>query len=217
MALLKIEDFNPDYSKIFGAQNIIDYSVYSDTANQKIGSVKNILVDENDGSFRYFIVDLGFWIFGKQVLLPIGRSRIDYDQQRVYAKGLTKEQAENLPEFAEALRIDDEYEEWVRAGYLFGATNVGIDSLHGVDSLGNLLAPNIPYDPVALGEVASLSVPHADHKTIHLPASINPFIDCETYMSENISSLYGINEEDHPLLKSYSERLANSRNRISRN
>jgi len=37
--------------------------VYTDT-DEKIGTVNDALVDE-EGHFRYFIVDLGFWIFGK--------------------------------------------------------------------------------------------------------------------------------------------------------
>ena len=41
---------------------------------------------------------MGFWVFGKKVLLPIGQARIDYNSKRVYAK-LAKNQVESLPEF----------------------------------------------------------------------------------------------------------------------
>jgi len=58
----------------------------------KIGTVSDALIDEQ-GNFRYLIVDLGSWIFGKKVLLPVGRSRIDYKAERVYVVGMTKEQA----------------------------------------------------------------------------------------------------------------------------
>jgi len=216
MALLKIEDFAPNYSEVFAENNVINYSVYSDKTNDKIGTVKDILVDEKDGRFRYLIVDLGFWIFGKQVLLPIGRSRIDFAQQRVYAKSMTKEQAENLPEFSEELRIDNEYEERVRAGYLSGATTTSIDPIYTVDPLGNPIPPTVPYGPMALGQVASLSVPHTDERTIHIPESPNPPFEREPYRYDNDPSLYGINDEDHPSLESYSERLARTRNRTRR-
>lgn len=210
MALLKIEDYNLDYKQIFaGDTNIVNLNVYSDVTNEKIGKVKDILVDEQDGSFRYLIVDLGFWIFGKQVLLPIGRSRIDYSQQRIYTKGLTKEQAENLPEFTEELKIDHDYEERVRTGYRGSAS---FDPIYTVDPLGNPIAPTVPYGPMALNEVAALSVPHTDERTIHVPESTNPPFDRNTYKYENDPSLYEINEKDHPSLKSYSERLARSRN-----
>lgn len=71
------------------------------------------MVDEQ-GRFRYLVVDTGFWVFGKQVLLPVGRSRIDQNNRRIYAVGLTKEQAEDLPEFSEDLKVDYDYEERVR-------------------------------------------------------------------------------------------------------
>lgn len=127
---------------------------------------------------------------------------------------MTKEQVESLPEFTEELRIDDDYEERVRAGYRSGAT--ASDPIYTVDPLGNPVPPTVPYGPMALGQVASLSVPHTDERTIHIPESANPPFDRETYRYENDPSLYGINEEDHPSLRSYSERLARSRNRTRR-
>lgn len=209
MALLKIEDFHPNYGQAFsGDGNIVNFNVYSDITNEKIGAVKDILVDEHDGSFRYLIVDLGFWIFGKQVLLPIGRSRIDYSQQRIYTKGLTREQAEHLPEFTKELQIDNDYEERVRTGY---RDSTSFDPIYTVDPLGNPIAPTVPYGPMALNEVAALSVPHTDERTIHIPESGNPPFDRNTYRYENDPSLYEINEKDHPSLKSYSQRLAKSR------
>jgi stress response protein YsnF len=214
MALLKIEDFHPDYGQVFvGDGNIVNFDVYSDITNEKIGQVKDILVDEEDGSFRYLIVNLGFWIFGKQVLLPIGRSRIDYSQQQIYTKGLTKEQAEKLPEFTEELKIDDDYEEQVRTGY---RNNASFDPIYTVNPLGNPIAPTVPYGPMALNEVAALSVPHTDERTIHIPESTNPPFERNIYRYESEPSLYDINEKDHPSLKSYSERLAESRNRKKR-
>lgn len=116
MALVKIDDYYPNYRDTFGNDDIKNFGVYADDGD-KIGSVDNVLVDETEGRFRYLIVDTGFWVFGKRVLLPIGRARFDYDDHRVYALGLTKEQAENLPEFTDDLRIDSGYEEQVRGVY----------------------------------------------------------------------------------------------------
>ncbi len=123
MVLYKLEDFDPDYQDSFDRNDIKGYDVYADITNEKIGSVKNILVDEA-GHFRYLVVDTGFWVFGKQVLLPIGRSRIDQSDRRIYAIGLTKEQAEQLPEFTEDLKIDDDYEENVRGVYRTSSVDV---------------------------------------------------------------------------------------------
>ena len=116
MVLYKLKDFDPDYQDAVGRDEIIGLDVYTDKDDEKVGSVKNILVDEA-GRFRYLVVDTGFWIFGKQVLLPVGRSRIDQNQRHVYAVGFTKEQAESLPEFSDDLKIDDAYEERVRGVY----------------------------------------------------------------------------------------------------
>ena len=116
MALAKIADLYPDYKQdIFGGKDIKSYSVY-DYQNDKIGSVHDIIVDET-GRFRYLVIDTGFWIFGKKVLLPIGRAKVDYNQERIYAEGFTKEQAENLPEYDDDMTIDYDYEERVRRTY----------------------------------------------------------------------------------------------------
>ena len=116
MALAKIADLYPNYKQdIFNGEDIKSFSVY-DYTNDKIGSVHDVIVDDS-GRFRYLVLDTGFWIFGKKVLLPVGRASVDYSQKRVYAKGLTKEQAENLPEYDDDMTIDYDYEEQVRMVY----------------------------------------------------------------------------------------------------
>ena len=116
MTLAKIADLYPNYQQdIFGGDDIKSFSVYDQT-DDKIGSVYDIIVDET-GKFRYLVIDTGFWIFGKKVLLPVGRASIDYAQERIYAKGLTKEQAEKLPEYDDDMTINYDYEEKVRMIY----------------------------------------------------------------------------------------------------
>jgi uncharacterized protein (TIGR02271 family) len=116
MALAKIADLYPNYKEdIFGGADIKSFSVYDQT-DDKVGSVYDVIVDEA-GKFRYLVIDTGFWIFGKKVLLPVGRANVDYSQERIYTKGLTKEQAENLPEYNDDMTIDHDYEERVRTVY----------------------------------------------------------------------------------------------------
>jgi uncharacterized protein (TIGR02271 family) len=122
MALLRLKDFDATYREASGADNIEGWDVYSDALNEKIGTVSDLLVDDN-GYFRYLVVDLGFLIFGKKVLLPIGVSRLDYSAKRVYALGMTRQQAENLPEFKDNMTVDRDYEERVRGIYRPGVTN----------------------------------------------------------------------------------------------
>ncbi|MEY2857368.1 MAG: hypothetical protein RLZZ74_1680 [Cyanobacteriota bacterium] len=119
MALAKIADLYPNYREdIFGGNDIKGFTVY-DYTNDKIGTVYDIIVDET-GKFRYLVIDTGFWIFGKKVLLPIGKASIDYAQERIYVKGLTKDQAQSLPEYDDDMTIGYDYEEKVRTVYREG-------------------------------------------------------------------------------------------------
>lgn len=155
MALVKITDFDPSYQSTVGDKDLINYSVYSDVTNEKIGTIEDILVDEESGHFRYFVVDIGFWIFGKKILLPVEYCQIKFDEQRVYAQEMTKEQAEYLPEFNSSLRIDREYEDQVSAIYPPRSLN----SLNTTDPFGNPISPTVPYSPITIGTLATLNSP----------------------------------------------------------
>ncbi|ERT08927.1 hypothetical protein M595_1094 [Lyngbya aestuarii BL J] len=118
MALVKIREYYPNYvDELFKGNDFKGYTVYAGTSNEKIGSVDDALVDEA-GRIRYFVLDTGFWIFGKKVLLPVGRSRIDFNEHKLYALGLTtKDQAEALPKYDTDMKVDYDYEERVRQSY----------------------------------------------------------------------------------------------------
>ena len=118
MALMKFKETYPNYRTEMSddrAAHFDDYSVYA--GDDKVGSIKDALFESNTGNIRYLIVDTGFWFFGKQVLLPIGLANFDYDNERIYVNGLTKEQVENLPEYSDDMTVDHDYEERVTAGY----------------------------------------------------------------------------------------------------
>ncbi|MBD2247312.1 DUF2382 domain-containing protein [Nostoc sp. FACHB-888] len=134
MALYKLEDFAGNYGDAdFDNYEVRDFDVYSDIDDDKIGSVKHILVDDS-GRMRYLVVDTGFWFFGRQVLLPIGRSRIGYSNRRVYAIGLTREQVENLPDFNDLEQIDYDYEEQVRGVYRTPIRQAPLETLTPVNA-----------------------------------------------------------------------------------
>lgn len=114
MALRKLTEAYPNYrQEIFGGDDIKGYDVYSTEGDEKIGGVYEALIDA-EGRFRYLVVDTGFWVFGKKVLVPIGSVQFDYDRHRVYLTGITKAQAESMPEYSEDMTIDYDYEERVR-------------------------------------------------------------------------------------------------------
>jgi len=121
MALVKLATAYPNYKQeIFGGDDIKGYDVYTEN-EEKVGSVYDALLDET-GRFRYLVLDTGFWVFGKKVLVPVGRIQMDYDRHRVYVTGMTKQQAEALPEYNENMTVDYDYEERVRSVFRPSAT-----------------------------------------------------------------------------------------------
>ncbi|WP_373540952.1 DUF2382 domain-containing protein [Chamaesiphon sp.] len=188
MALHKIRDFYPDYKTHFGDRDVKGLDLYA--ANDKIGSVDDVLVDD-EGQFRYLIVNTGGWILGKKVLLPIGRARINNTEKRVYADRLTKAQVEALPEFTEDLNIDYEHEEQVRSVYR-GAT----PSAQGVGYAGAASAPPTPNTLPTIG----VEQGYAGY-------------DRDSYAYGQEPDLYALDEQNHPSLKLYEERLVAGKTR----
>lgn len=125
MALHKIKDFDPDYRAHFDKDDVIGLDLYA--GSEKIGSVDDVLVDD-EGKFRYLVINTGLWILGKKVLMPIAQANIAYGDHRVYANNLTKAQVENLPEYNpdHLSDYDYDYEEQVRDVYRPNVTNAGM-------------------------------------------------------------------------------------------
>jgi uncharacterized protein (TIGR02271 family) len=118
MPLVKLKDFYPDSDSIESdSRNDIKNFEVCTQGDEKVGSVDSILVDDREGRIRYLVVDTGFWIFGKKVLLPIGLANVNYTEQRVYVDGLSKDQVEDLPNLDDLERVDRDYEEQVRGVY----------------------------------------------------------------------------------------------------
>ncbi|AUB34695.1 Stress response protein YsnF [Nostoc flagelliforme CCNUN1] len=187
MVLYKLQDFEPNYRDTFEGRDLNGLGVYTQGTDEKVGTVSDVLVDE-EGHFRYLVVDLGFWIFGKKVLLPIGRARIDYNVDRVYTIGLTREQAEDLPEFSERQALDYDYEERVRGVYRQPA-----DYVQPLDA-------SLPLEATAPVDT-----------TYQQP--VTPTYNRDSYNYEQEPSLFGLNEQDHQTLRLYEERLIASKRR----
>jgi len=229
MPLAKLSDFDPNYRESFNGNDVKGLGVYTE-GDQKIGSINDILVDE-EGHFRYFLVDLGFWIFGKKVLLPVGRSRIDHNADRVYAIGMTREQAENLPEFHENMTVDHDYEERVRGVYRptigSGAGTMGaLDTPTSVNTAAPLEASaslDEAYNTVArTGDLTNQSSYVTDEASAPEGAAYHPVAaptnytnyDRDTYSYHQEPDLYGMNDQNHQSLKLYQERLIANKKRI---
>jgi sporulation protein YlmC with PRC-barrel domain len=150
MALLRIRDFDPHDARILTHPSLLNYSVKSEVTGESLGTIEDILVDEHSGAFRYFIVNISSWISGKQVLLPLKVATFDHGEKQVYARGLTREQAEQLPEFNESLRIDPDDREQERTQYRPSVT------VADPERLERLAAPIPSFDPLALGALSTL-------------------------------------------------------------
>ena len=197
MALLKVKDFDPDYADSFGGEDIKGYDVYTQGTQEKIGTVDDILVDENTGEFRYLVVALGIGTIGKKVLLPVGRSQMKPNEDRVYAS-LTKEQANNLPVLEEEATVDHDYEERLRGAYRPTATASSVTPMAALETSAPLEAST----PLTPSYSASTS------------GSISQPTTRDTYSYKNEPDLYGMNATDHQTLKLYEERLIASKKRI---
>lgn len=190
MALYKIKDFYPNYrEELFDGDDIKGYDVYAGNTDEKIGSVEDALVDES-GYFRYLVIDTGFWIFGKKVLIPIGRCRVDANDRRVYAVGLeNKDQAEQLPEYHADMTIDSAYEQRVRSVY----TTPSVENSAAVEATPPVEASGVT---ARTGETA-----------------VDRTEGYDTYSYEREPSLYQVTEQDHRQLKLYEERLLANKHR----
>jgi len=176
MPLKKLKDFDPNYFAV-DEDGVIGFNVYIEGTEEKLGTVQDILLDEQ-GYFRYFVVDFGLLIFNKKVVLPVGRCRIDDEVQRVYVLGLDRTQAESLPEYSDQEQLNDGYQEQIRR-------------LYGTSSNELTLSPEITATPTGT----------AAEQTSSIPAKRDYF----NYQQD--SNLYELNDYDHPTLKLYQQRL----------
>ncbi|NJR31819.1 MAG: DUF2382 domain-containing protein [Chamaesiphon sp. CSU_1_12] len=198
MALHRIRDFDPDYKNHFENGDIKGLDVYS--GSEKVGSVEDILVDEG-GQFRYLVINTGAWIFGKKVLLPMGRARVDLRGHRVDADNLTKAQVENLPEFNDDMTADYDHEEQVRQVYRPSASlNNGV----GLDSPSAL----------GVGYAGSQSAPATANPVPTVDTSVGyQGYDRNTYDYQHEPDLYELHDEDQQGLRLYQERLVANKTR----
>lgn len=195
MPLHKIKEFYPDYRDQFGDHDLLGYNLYA--GSDKVGSVDDLLVDD-EGRFRYLVINTGAWIFGKKVLLPIGQTRIDYSDRKVHADNLTREQVEQLPELDSNTTADYDYEERVRGVYRptsSMATGMG------------MAAGTTPLD-TSTSLDATPGMRDRTDRTIGRDANVaGRSYNRDDYRYDYDADLYNMNERDHQTLRLYEERL----------
>lgn len=201
MPLMKFEDFYADHQQVsdadFSFDDIKRFDVYAQDS-EKVGTVTDVLVDDVDGRFRYFVVDTGFWIFGKKVLLPVGSARISQADHRIDVTGLSKDQVEHLPNFDDLEKLDYEHEESVRNTYRpLAATGAAT-------AAGTATANMVATPPI--GSTSS-TIDSSD-------TSLNSqTYDRNSYSYDHDPGLYNLSDRDHQSLKLYEERLIADKHR----
>lgn len=106
-SLIRLSDLSSDAS-----YNLNDSSIYNPVGSaaygyggEKVGTVRDALVEPGTGRIRFLLVDVGGWFSSKEVLVPVGHARID--DNGVYFDNLTKDQVKAMSEY----RADQVYSE----------------------------------------------------------------------------------------------------------
>ncbi len=205
MVLHKLEEFYPNYrEELFDGEDIKGLDVYARRTGEKIGSIATVLVDRQ-GRFRYFIINTGFWIFGKKFLLPVDYCQVSVQARRIYATGiLNKKQVEVLPEYNSRTRINRSYEERLTEAYHKSAIQYAYKSAVPVEAsvpLETSASLDRAYTPSRSGGILTSAMNYAGR-------------DRHTYNYQQGVSVDDLNGRAPTTTKLYEERLvANKRRR----
>ncbi len=140
-------------------------------------------------------------------MLPVGRSRIDYNADRVYAVGMTRQQAEALPEFDESLVLDYDYEERVRGVYR-SPDAASSTNMQTVDTTAPLkTSASLDTSDTSVAKITPIPASES-RKTADTPT-----YNRDSYKYTQEPSLYDLNDSDHQTLRLYEERLVANKQR----
>jgi hypothetical protein len=84
------------YDMLYGVKQLHGYKLRE--TNGDIGDVREVYFDDHVWRARYFVVETGRWLFGRQVLIsPVAVTNIDA-ASRTLSVNLTREQVKNSPD-----------------------------------------------------------------------------------------------------------------------
>lgn len=206
MPLHRIKDFDSDYRRHFDNQDILGFDLYS--GKEKVGSIDDLLVDDQ-GKFRYLVINTGAWIFGKKIMLPMGLAHIDFQNHRVQTDGLTRSQVENLPEYKDNMVVDYDQEERLRGAYRPMAAQ------RRSAYVDRPIAGNAPLEQSATLEQQPIGNAALESDVVATPAMGDRAIDYDrdTYSYDHDPELYNLDEQRHQNLRLYEERLIANKTR----
>ena len=117
-ALLEREDSasgRRDDPHLRSTRQITGYHIHA--TDSEIGHVEDFIVDDEDWTIRFLVVDTRNWLPGKKVLLsPQWIKRVQWDDSSVYFD-LTRDSVENSPEFDPSGPISRDYEAFLIEHY----------------------------------------------------------------------------------------------------
>ncbi|GAA5514865.1 uncharacterized protein DR_1314 [Deinococcus carri] len=106
--LVRLSDLNSDSQLDLNGTGV--YNPSGNTAygynGEKIGTVRDALVNPDTGRIRYLILDVGGWFSSKEVAVPVGEARFADDA--VYFDNLTRDQARDLDQYSMEQQYTDE-------------------------------------------------------------------------------------------------------------
>jgi hypothetical protein len=97
------------------ANEVIGY--YIEASDGDIGHVEDLLIEDEDWTIRYIVVDTRNWLPGRKVVVsPAWLERVSWDEQKIVL-GLTRAQIESSPEYDGTVRLDRNYERTLHDHY----------------------------------------------------------------------------------------------------
>lgn len=144
-----------------------------------IGTVDEILFDDEHWTVRYMVVDTGNWLSGRKVLItPTALGKLDWDQN-VLNVDLTCDQVKNSPSVDTDLPVSRQWETDYYDHYGWPYYWAGMGLANGTGLSGSSWNPGAIFAVNAVGEAASQDVenekasghdPH-EHDDLHLRSS----------------------------------------------
>jgi len=97
------------------ANEVIDYEILA--SDGEIGHVEDFLIEDEDWSIHYLVVDTKNWWPGKSVLIsPLSVRNIEWNNRRV-SLGATRQKVKDSPLYDPSMTVDPIYEENLQKHY----------------------------------------------------------------------------------------------------
>jgi uncharacterized protein YrrD len=136
-------------------------------ADGEIGSVADLLFEDDTATIRWVVVDTGTWLPGRKILLPPDLLEVHH-QNRVVGTALTREQVRNSPDIASDKPVDRQLEESIHRYYGWDPYWIGdtpaLIAPWGSAAVGAAAPVRDPVDPV----VHELAVRETERADPHL-------------------------------------------------